>query len=93
MDAFREIANYPTGNGVTIRLIVSGSGTVTQKSIERLIKHLELDKDDFPFENETKEILYEELDALSLEYKRDYGTARKSLNISDVVNNPMWMEK
>ena len=34
------------------------------------------------------EMPYEELDALSLEYKRDYGTARRNLNISDIVNNP-----
>lgn len=31
---------------------------------------------------------FEELDALSLEYKRDYGTARRNLNVSDFVNNP-----
>ena len=35
-----------------------------------------------------KEMITEELDALSLEYKRDYGTAYKSLNIADVANNP-----
>ena len=29
-----------------------------------------------------------ELDALSLEYQRDYGTATGNLDISDVVNNP-----
>ena len=28
------------------------------------------------------------MDALSLEYKRDYGTARRNLNISDIMNNP-----
>jgi len=27
-------------------------------------------------------------DALALEYKRDYGTARGDLNIADLVNNP-----
>ena len=28
------------------------------------------------------------LDALSLEYKRDYGTARRNLDITNLVNNP-----
>ena len=28
------------------------------------------------------------LDALSLEYQRDYGTARGDLNIADLMNNP-----
>ena len=28
------------------------------------------------------------LDALALEYQRDYGTARGNLNITDLVNNP-----
>ena len=51
----REIANYPAGPGVTIRIMVSGGGAITQKSIEKLIKHLELDKEYFPTENETKE--------------------------------------
>jgi len=51
----REIANYPAGPGVTIRITVSGGGAITQKSIEKLIKHLELDKEYFPTENETKE--------------------------------------
>ena len=27
-------------------------------------------------------------DGLSLEYKRDYGTARRNLNLADLVNNP-----
>lgn len=27
-------------------------------------------------------------DGLPLEYKRDYGTARRNLNLSDLVNNP-----
>jgi len=30
-----------------------------------------------------------ELDALSLEYRRDYGTACGNLNISDFVDNPL----
>ena len=50
----REIANYPAGSGVTIRILASGQGAITQKSIEKLIKHLELDKEDFP-EDEKKE--------------------------------------
>ena len=29
-----------------------------------------------------------ETDALSLEYKRNYGTARGNLEVSDLVNNP-----
>lgn len=29
-----------------------------------------------------------DLDALSLEYKRDYGIARRNLNIADIMNNP-----
>ncbi len=29
-----------------------------------------------------------DLDALALEYQRDYGTARGELDISDFVNNP-----
>ena len=29
-----------------------------------------------------------ELDALSLEYQRDYGTARGNLEVSNLVNNP-----
>jgi len=28
------------------------------------------------------------LDALALEYKRDYGTARGNLDIANLVNNP-----
>jgi hypothetical protein len=28
------------------------------------------------------------LDALSLEYKRDYGTAKRAVNILDAMNNP-----
>ena len=30
-----------------------------------------------------------ELDGLSLEYKRDNGTARGNLEVSDLVNNPV----
>ena len=34
------------------------------------------------------EIFHVEMDALSLEYKRDYGTARRDLNITNLMNNP-----
>lgn len=30
-----------------------------------------------------------EMDALPLEYKLKYGTARGDLNVSDIVNNPV----
>ena len=29
-----------------------------------------------------------ELNALAMEYKRDYGTAWRDLNVADLVNNP-----
>ncbi len=29
-----------------------------------------------------------EPNGLALEYKRDYGTARRDLNVADLVNNP-----
>ena len=32
--------------------------------------------------------MFDEPDALSLEYKRDYGIARRNVNIADIVNNP-----
>jgi hypothetical protein len=35
-----------------------------------------------------KDMISEELDALALEYKRDYGSAGRNLDISDFVNNP-----
>jgi predicted transcriptional regulator len=50
----RQIADYPAGPGVRIRIVATGEGNITQKSIEKLIKHLELDKEDFP-EDEKKE--------------------------------------
>lgn len=37
---------------------------------------------------EHKMVITNTLDALSLEYKRDYGTAFGNLNIADLVNNP-----
>ena len=33
-------------------------------------------------------MITKELDALSLEYKRNYGTARRDLNVTDLMNNP-----
>lgn len=44
-----EIAKYPVGRDVSIRLIASGP--ITQKSIEKLAKLLEINKDDFPVDN------------------------------------------
>lgn len=40
-----EIANYPVGRGVTIKLLASGP--VTQESIKKLIKILEINVEDF----------------------------------------------
>jgi len=37
---------------------------------------------------EETNMAYEELDALSLEYKRDYGTARRNIDVSNFINNP-----
>jgi len=50
-----EIANYRVGSDVNIRITMSGQGVITQGSIDKLIKHLELDKESFPLKNETKE--------------------------------------
>ncbi|MEW6442583.1 MAG: hypothetical protein AB1640_16725 [bacterium] len=44
----REIASYPAGPGLRIRITASGEGPVTRKAIAKLIRHLELDKEDFP---------------------------------------------
>jgi hypothetical protein len=41
----REIANYPAGRGVTLRIIASGEGIITVDSINKLIQKLELDKE------------------------------------------------
>jgi hypothetical protein len=43
----REIANYPVGPGRRARIFFSG-GSPTVESIEKLIKLLELNKEDFP---------------------------------------------
>lgn len=50
-DFEREIAKYPVGRDVSIRLIASGP--VTQKSIEKLIKMLQINVEDFPANEET----------------------------------------
>ncbi len=44
----REIANYPVGRGLKARIIISGDSPVTMESIEKLIKLLELNKEDLP---------------------------------------------
>jgi hypothetical protein len=44
----REIANYPVGRGLKARIFISGASPVTIKSIEKLIKLLELNKEDLP---------------------------------------------
>lgn len=42
----REIANYPVGRGLKARIIVSGDTPVSLEAIEKLIKLLELNKED-----------------------------------------------
>jgi len=42
----REIANYPIGRGLKARIIVSGECQVSLEAIEKLIKLLELNKED-----------------------------------------------
>lgn len=44
----REIANYPVGQGLKARIVISGNAPITMKSIEKLIKLLELNKEDLP---------------------------------------------
>lgn len=44
----REIANYPVGRGLKARILISGGSPVTTDSIEKLIKLLELNRDDLP---------------------------------------------
>lgn len=48
-----EIGNYLVGQNVWVRLIASG--TLTQKSIDKLIKFLTMNKEDFPLEGDKKE--------------------------------------
>lgn len=42
----REVAKYPIGKGLTARIIISGDSRTTVESIEKLIKLLELNKED-----------------------------------------------
>jgi hypothetical protein len=48
----REIANYPVGKGLKARILFSGERPITEESIEKLIKLLELNKNDLPEANE-----------------------------------------
>jgi hypothetical protein len=48
----REIANYPVGRGLKARILFSGETPITTESIEKLIKLLELNKEDLPEPNE-----------------------------------------
>jgi hypothetical protein len=47
-DKEREIANYPVGRGLKARILVSGASPVTIDAIEKLIKLLDLNKEDLP---------------------------------------------
>ena len=44
----REIANYPVGRGLKARILFSGETPITSESIDKLIKLLELNKEDLP---------------------------------------------
>jgi hypothetical protein len=48
----REIANYPVGKGLKARILFSGGTPITIESIDKLIKLLELNKEDLPESNE-----------------------------------------
>jgi len=48
----REIANYPVGRGLKAKILFSGETPITIESIEKLIKLLELNKEDLPEANE-----------------------------------------
>lgn len=48
-----ELAKYPVGKGITIRLVANGP--VSQKAIGKLIKLLEINMDDFPADNEASD--------------------------------------
>jgi hypothetical protein len=50
----REIANYPVDRGLNARIIFYGDSAITIRSIEKLIKLLDLNKEDFP-ETESEE--------------------------------------
>lgn len=51
----REIANYPIGRGLKARILISGGSAVTTDTIEKLIKLLDINKDDFPEAVDDKE--------------------------------------
>jgi hypothetical protein len=51
----REIANYPIGQGLKARILVSGKFPLTQRAIEKLVALLELNKEDLP-EGDDEEI-------------------------------------
>jgi antitoxin component HigA of HigAB toxin-antitoxin module len=42
----REIANYPIGQGLKARILISGKSPLTQKAIEKLVALLNLNKED-----------------------------------------------
>jgi hypothetical protein len=44
----REIANYPVGQGLKARIIISGQSPVTLEAVEKLITLLEINKEDLP---------------------------------------------
>jgi hypothetical protein len=44
----REIANYPVGRGLKARILISGASPVTYDSIDKLIRLLQLNKEDLP---------------------------------------------
>lgn len=48
-----EIAKYPVGKGITIRLLANGP--ISQKAVMKLVKLLEINMDDFPADTETAE--------------------------------------
>ena len=47
-DSEREIANYPIGKGLKARILISGSSPITAEAIDKLVRLLELNKDDLP---------------------------------------------
>ncbi len=44
----REVANYPIGQGLKARILVSGKTPLTLRAIEKLVALLELNKEDLP---------------------------------------------
>lgn len=53
----REIANYPIGQGLKARILVSGKSPLTQKAIEKLVALLNLNKEDLPEGDDEEKIL------------------------------------